>query len=244
MTCPKCGANIESQKCEKCGFDVIENASNYDIKDGVLIRAVKPVKDAFIPAQVTKIGESAFMMRKLESVFIPEGVTEIEDSAFCGCKSLSRVCLPGSLKIIGDRAFSSDPSQAALMVSSFLQGLAETGVYGCIKHFPGHGDTVNDTHLGYAQSLKTWEEMLSCEKSLRRVVSAAVMSGIPVPALSSALAYFDGLRCGRLPANLLQAMRDYFGAHTYERVDAPRGEHFHTDWTNAGGATASTFYNA
>ena len=88
------------------------------------------------------------------------------------------------------------------------------------------------------------EEMLSCEKSLRRVVSAAVMSGIPVPALSSALAYFDGLRCGRLPANLLQAMRDYFGAHTYERVDAPRGEHFHTDWTNAGGATASTFYNA
>ena len=88
------------------------------------------------------------------------------------------------------------------------------------------------------------EEMLSCEKSLRRVVSAAVMSGIPVPALSSAIAYFDGLRCGRLPANLLQAMRDYFGAHTYERVDAPRGEHFHTDWTNAGGATASTFYNA
>ena len=66
----------------------------------------------------------------------------------------------------------------------------------------------------------------------------------PSPALSSALAYFDGLRCGRLPANLLQAMRDYFGAHTYERVDAPRGEHFHTDWTNAGGATASTFYNA
>ena len=87
------------------------------------------------------------------------------------------------------------------------------------------------------------DEILACEKSLRRVVASAAISGVPVPALSAALAYFDGLRCGRLPANLLQAMRDYFGAHTYERIDAPRGEHFHTDWTMAGGDTASTFYN-
>lgn len=71
----------------------------------------------------------------------------------------------------------------------------------------------------------------------RRVVSAAAACGVPVPAMSSALAYFDGFTTENLPANLLQAQRDYFGAHTYERRDAPRGEFFHTDWqaANPGG---------
>jgi 6-phosphogluconate dehydrogenase len=78
----------------------------------------------------------------------------------------------------------------------------------------------------------------------RRVVAAAVTSGIPVPAISSALAYYDGYRTARLPANLLQAQRDYFGAHTYERLDKPRGQFFHTNWTGRGGTTASTTYNA
>ncbi|MGF7140075.1 decarboxylating NADP(+)-dependent phosphogluconate dehydrogenase [Roseimarinus sediminis] len=78
----------------------------------------------------------------------------------------------------------------------------------------------------------------------RRVIQAAVANGIPVPALSSALAYFDGFRSERLPANLLQAQRDYFGAHTYERIDKPRGEFFHTNWTGRGGDTASSTYNA
>ena len=82
------------------------------------------------------------------------------------------------------------------------------------------------------------------QDSWRRVVSAAVEMGIPTPAMSSALAYYDGYRHGRLPANLLQAQRDYFGAHTYERVDKPRGEWFHTNWTGRGGETASTAYNA
>ena len=77
----------------------------------------------------------------------------------------------------------------------------------------------------------------------RRVVSAATMLGIPMPAISSALAYYDGYRSGRLPANLLQAQRDYFGAHTYERIDRPRGEFFHTNWTGRGGTTASSTYN-
>ena len=76
----------------------------------------------------------------------------------------------------------------------------------------------------------------------RRVVTTAVRMGIPMPAMSSALAYYDGYRCGRLPANLLQAQRDYFGAHTYERVDKPRGEFFHTNWTGRGGATAASTY--
>ncbi|HEY7424079.1 MAG TPA: decarboxylating NADP(+)-dependent phosphogluconate dehydrogenase [Gemmataceae bacterium] len=77
----------------------------------------------------------------------------------------------------------------------------------------------------------------------RRAVGAGIASGIPLPAMSAALAYFDGYRSGRLPANLLQAQRDYFGAHTYERVDRPRGQFFHTNWTGRGGTTASTTYN-
>jgi 6-phosphogluconate dehydrogenase len=82
------------------------------------------------------------------------------------------------------------------------------------------------------------------QKSWRRTVATAVTYGIPVPAFSSALSYFDGYRMARLPANLLQAQRDYFGAHTYERVDKPRGEFFHTNWTGHGGDTASTAYTA
>jgi 6-phosphogluconate dehydrogenase len=76
----------------------------------------------------------------------------------------------------------------------------------------------------------------------RRVIVTAVTLGIPVPCLSSALAYFDGYRSERLPANLLQAQRDYFGAHNYERVDRPRGEFFHTNWTGRGGTTTSQSY--
>jgi len=77
----------------------------------------------------------------------------------------------------------------------------------------------------------------------RKVVAKAIELGIPVPAFSSALAYYDGYRSERLSANLLQAQRDYFGAHTYERVDKPSGKFFHTDWTGHGGKTASTTYN-
>jgi 6-phosphogluconate dehydrogenase len=80
------------------------------------------------------------------------------------------------------------------------------------------------------------------QASWRRVVSAAVQHGIPAPALNSALTYFDGYRSERLPANLLQAQRDYFGAHTYERIDKPRGEFFHTNWTGKGGSTSASTY--
>jgi 6-phosphogluconate dehydrogenase len=76
----------------------------------------------------------------------------------------------------------------------------------------------------------------------RRVAATAIQLGIPLPAIGSALAYYDGYRSKRLPANLLQAQRDYFGAHTYERIDRPRGEFFHTNWTGHGGRTASSTY--
>lgn len=79
--------------------------------------------------------------------------------------------------------------------------------------------------------------------SLRRVVAKSALAGIPVPTLSAALSYFDGYTTDRLPANLLQAQRDFFGAHTYERIDQPRGQFFHTNWTGRGGKTSSTTYN-
>jgi 6-phosphogluconate dehydrogenase len=86
------------------------------------------------------------------------------------------------------------------------------------------------------------EKIESAQAGWRRVIGAAVANGIPTPALTTALNYFDGYRSERLPANLLQAQRDYFGAHTYERTDKPRGEFFHTNWTGRGGDTASTTY--
>jgi len=81
-----------------------------------------------------------------------------------------------------------------------------------------------------------------CQRGWRNAVATAAKKGIPVPAFSTALAFYDGFRSERLPANLLQAQRDYFGAHTYERVDKPRGEFFHTNWTGRGGTTASGTY--
>ncbi len=84
--------------------------------------------------------------------------------------------------------------------------------------------------------------LTQAEAGWRRAAALGIELGIPLPAFSSALAFFDGYRSGRLPANLLQAQRDYFGAHTYERVDRPRGEYFHTDWSGAGGAAASSTY--
>ena len=86
------------------------------------------------------------------------------------------------------------------------------------------------------------EAMKQAEAGWRQAVIMGIQMGIPTPAFSSALAYYDGYRTERLPANLLQAQRDYFGAHSYERTDKPRGEFFHTDWTGHGGKTASTTY--
>jgi 6-phosphogluconate dehydrogenase len=87
------------------------------------------------------------------------------------------------------------------------------------------------------------DKVIASQGAWRRVVAAAAMSGVPVPAFMTALAYYDGFRAARLPANLLQAQRDYFGAHTYERLDKPRGEFFHTNWTGRGGTTSASTYS-
>eukprot|EP01090_Pellita_catalonica_P008715 TRINITY_DN19797_c0_g1_i1.p1 TRINITY_DN19797_c0_g1~~TRINITY_DN19797_c0_g1_i1.p1 ORF type:complete len:492 (-),score=91.57 TRINITY_DN19797_c0_g1_i1:74-1519(-) len=119
---------------------------------------------------------------------------------------------------------------------------------GCIirSKFLGEIKTAFDkepdlTNLLLSQFFKAKIE--KAQASWRKVVSIAVMNGIPVPAMSTALAYFDGFRTERLPANLLQAQRDYFGAHTYQRVDKPRSEFFHTNWTGRGGETSASTYN-
>jgi 6-phosphogluconate dehydrogenase len=84
----------------------------------------------------------------------------------------------------------------------------------------------------------------TCQDGWRKTVAAAVEAGIPVPAMSSGIAFYDGFRCNRLPASLIQAQRDYFGAHAYERIDMPRGRFFHNEWTGRGGETEAGTYNA
>jgi len=96
------------------------------------------------------------------------------------------------------------------------------------------------TNLLLDRYFKTQVE--AAQPAWRRVLAKAIQRGIPAPAMSSALAFFDGYRRERLPANLLQAQRDYFGAHTYQRVDKPRGEYFHTNWTGRGGDVTSTVW--
>ncbi|HXE62516.1 MAG TPA: decarboxylating NADP(+)-dependent phosphogluconate dehydrogenase [Bryobacteraceae bacterium] len=101
---------------------------------------------------------------------------------------------------------------------------------------PGLTNLLLDSY--FSETLKKYQE------SWRRACIRAIQHGVPVPAFSTALSFYDGFRTARLPANLLQAQRDFFGAHTYERVDHPRGEFFHTNWTGRGGRVASSTYNA
>lgn len=88
------------------------------------------------------------------------------------------------------------------------------------------------------------QAIVSAEKGWRHTVALSALHGIPTPCFSTALAFFDGYRSARLPANLLQAQRDFFGAHTYERIDQPRGKFFHTNWTGTGGDVSSSTYVA
>jgi 6-phosphogluconate dehydrogenase len=119
---------------------------------------------------------------------------------------------------------------------------------GCIirSAFLGKIKTAFDNNPGLTNLLLDpffKEKIEESQAAWRRVIARSVENGIWIPALSTALNYFDGFRNNRLPANLLQAQRDYFGAHTYERIDKPRGEFYHTNWTGRGGDTASSTYN-
>jgi 6-phosphogluconate dehydrogenase len=128
---------------------------------------------------------------------------------------------------------SPDPTPARLSADARLIGLAVMGK-NLALNMADHGYRV----AVYNRTTAVMEEfdpyfkraLAAGQESWREAVALAVRHGIPVPAFGSALAYFDGYRSARLPANLLQAQRDYFGAHTYERVDAPRGKFLHLDW--------------
>ena len=103
----------------------------------------------------------------------------------------------------------------------------------------------NDPELSFLGMDNYFQKLLKqCLPSWRKVLSKAFEIGLPMQCTASGLSFFDSFTCGRLPANLLQAQRDYFGAHTYERLDKERGQFFHTDWTGTGGAVSSSSYNA
>jgi 6-phosphogluconate dehydrogenase len=192
-------------------------------------------------------------------------VSAMKDERVAAAKALSR---PKKLYKGAKKAFIEDIRQALLAskIVSYAQGYMlmreaakEHGWnlnYGAIAMMWRGGCIIRSAFLGKIKEAFDRDPQLKnllldtyfkkvikrCEPSWRKVVSSAVNLGIPVPAFSSALSFFDGYRCSRLPANLLQAQRDYFGAHTYERVDKPRGEFFHTNWTGKGGTTASSAY--
>jgi 6-phosphogluconate dehydrogenase len=142
--------------------------------------------------------------------------------------------------------------RAAAKVNSWnlnYGGIALVWRGGCIIRSAFLGDIKKafdrDAHLVNLLLDPFFKEAVSSRQAAwRRVVVTAVQNGVPVPCLSAALAYFDGYRSERLPANLIQAQRDFFGAHTYERIDQPRGKFFHTNWTGHGGDTTSRAYSA
>jgi 6-phosphogluconate dehydrogenase len=181
----------------------------------------------------------------------------------------AKVFKPGKMKFFGDRQRWIDDIRKALFASkiiSYTQGymLMQAAArehgwklnYGGIALMWRGGCIIRSVFLGdikkaFDKNPELGNLLLDpyfkkairgSTRSWRKVVSMAVKKGIPVPAFSTALAFFDGFRSERLPANLLQAQRDYFGAHTYERVDKPRGEFFHTNWTGTGGRVASSTY--
>jgi 6-phosphogluconate dehydrogenase len=167
----------------------------------------------------------------------------------------SQVLSGPTVTFTGDKAAFIDDLREALYAAkmiSYTQGYmlmrAVAQEYGWHLNYGGialmwrGGCIIRSVFLGKIKEAFDQEQVDAAQSAWRRVIAKAVELGIPVPAMSSALAFFDGYRRERLPANLLQAQRDYFGAHTYERVDQPRGRFFHTNWTGAGGAvTASTY---
>jgi 6-phosphogluconate dehydrogenase len=200
----------------------------------------------------------------VEAVF-GRALSALKDERSIAAKVLTG---PNSLIKTGARAFIRDLEQAvyASKIMSYTQGYmlfkAAAKEYGWNLNYGGialmwrGGCIIRSSFLGKIKEAYDLnpalenllldpyftKQVVSAQVGWRRVVSRAVKAGIPTPAISSGLAFFDGYRHERLPANLLQAQRDYFGAHTYQRVDRPRGEYFHTNWTGHGGEVTSTVW--
>ena len=195
-------------------------------------------------------------------------LTLIGESVFARCLSAQkeeRVAASGILhgprpaKFAGDRAaFLEDLRKAlfAAKVVSYAQGYALMRAAialmwrgGCIIRsvFLGRIKEAFDKDPDIANILLDpyfSGKLAEAQQGWRNVLCTAIQNGVPAPCLTAGLQYYDGYRCSRLPANMLQAQRDFFGAHTYERTDRPRGEFFHTNWTGHGGDTVSSTYNA
>jgi 6-phosphogluconate dehydrogenase len=130
-----------------------------------------------------------------------------------------------------------------------LGDIAHTWSGGCIikSQFLSHivqayRENPDLEHMLFSNLFK--KQISDYETNWRETLVRAIRLGVPMPAMASALSFFDALRSRQLPANLIQAQRDYFGAHMYERTDQPEGEYFHTNWTGQGGAVGSGVYNA
>jgi 6-phosphogluconate dehydrogenase len=181
----------------------------------------------------------------------------------------SKILSGPKAKIAGDRKAIIEDIRQALLASkiiSYAQGfmlLAEAAKeykwelnYGSIAMMWREGCIIRSVFLGKIKAAYQADPKLAnllladyfngvlkrCQDSWRRAVSQAVLNGVPVPAFATALTFYDGYRSDRLPANLLQAQRDYFGAHTFERIDQPRGKFFHTNWTGKGGNISAGQY--
>jgi 6-phosphogluconate dehydrogenase len=197
----------------------------------------------------------------IDSANLAQPVTLIAEAVFARCvSSMKDERVKAARKLKGPRAAmaqAKDPAKKKALIEDIKQALYASKI---VSYAQGYmllkaAAAENKWNLGYGNIALMWRggciirsrflgEIKKAQKGWRNVVSLAVKKGIPVPAFGTALSFFDGYRNPRLPANLLQAQRDYFGAHTYERVDKERGQFFHTNWTGTGGRVSSSTYNA
>ncbi len=240
----------------EAGEDVVDTILDTAGQKGTGKWTVMAALDAGQP--LTLIGEAVFA----------RCLSALKDERVAAAKVLPG---PKAAKFVGNKAKFVDDLQQALYASkivSYAQGYQlmrsvakESGWnlnYGGIALMWRGGCIIRSAFLGKIKDAFVNNPQLvnllldpffadavkKAQGAWRRVIQTAVKLGIPTPTLSSALNYYDGYRTARLPANLLQAQRDYFGAHTYERVDKPRGQVFHTNWTGHGGSTAASIYTA
>jgi len=175
-------------------------------------------------------------------------LTLIGEAVFARCLSAMKdERVAASAKLRGPKVkLITDPAKRAKFVEDIRQALYASKIISYAQGFQLMREAAKEYKwkLDYASIALMWRGGCIIRSQFLGKIIQAVKMGIPVPAFTAALAYYDAYRCERLPANLLQAQRDYFGAHTYERLDKPRGEFFHTNWTGTGGDITASTYDA
>jgi 6-phosphogluconate dehydrogenase len=201
------------------------------ITEAVFARCLSAIKDERVAASGELVGPDA-MFRGEKGVFIKQLHDAVYAAKICSYAQGFQLMRAASKEYNWELNFGE--------IASIWRG-------GCIirAQFLGKIKKAYDANRNLANLLLDPyfnDRIADTQNAWRNVVKTAIDLGIPVPAMGTALSYYDSYRCDRLPANMLQAQRDYFGAHMYERIDKPRGEFFHTDWTGTGGKTASSTY--